>query len=180
MKRLLDTEGYNLKEASFDTFIGKKTAAFLKEQFPEMNQETREKIAKERRIVQQEAQLIPAIEEFLSSLPKLHFGIVTGTSSAVVKKTLKKYALTDYFQTIIGGEDFISSKPDPECYLLALKRSGLKASETIIIEDSPAGVRAGKAAGCQVWGLLTSVEKLPEADKSFIDYQKMLIMLKEF
>ena len=55
---------------------------------------------------------------------------------------------------------------DPECYLLGKERSGAKATgEFLVIEDSPAGVRAGKAAGCAVLGLATthSIERVKGA-----------------
>lgn len=49
-------------------------------------------------------------------------------------------------------------KPDPACYLVGLERLGLQAdaSDVLVLEDSPAGIRAGKAAGCKVVGLVTS------------------------
>ncbi len=48
-------------------------------------------------------------------------------------------------------------EPDPECYLLGKQRLGLRAdAEVVVIEDSPAGCKAGKAAGCKVIGLATT------------------------
>ena len=46
---------------------------------------------------------------------------------------------------------------DPECYKLGKQRLGLSAeADVLVIEDSPAGIRAGKAAGCRVLGLATT------------------------
>ena len=48
---------------------------------------------------------------------------------------------------------------DPECYLLGKKRLQLEGEATdniIVLEDAPAGIRAGKSAGCKVIGLATS------------------------
>lgn len=46
---------------------------------------------------------------------------------------------------------------DPECYQLGKRRLGLSAdAEVLVIEDSPAGLRAGKAAGCKVLALATT------------------------
>jgi glycerol 3-phosphatase-1 len=46
---------------------------------------------------------------------------------------------------------------DPECYRLGMKSLGLDASaDVLVIEDSPAGIRAGKAAGCKVLALATT------------------------
>jgi len=50
-------------------------------------------------------------------------------------------------------------KPDPSCYLMGLGRIGLAGpnenENVLVVEDSPAGIKAGKAAGCKVLGLVT-------------------------
>jgi beta-phosphoglucomutase-like phosphatase (HAD superfamily) len=56
---------------------------------------------------------------------------------------------------MILGEDTELHKPHPEPYLMALTRLGTKAPETIVIEDSPNGVKSAKAAGCCVLGIAT-------------------------
>jgi HAD superfamily hydrolase (TIGR01509 family) len=53
---------------------------------------------------------------------------------------------SDIFSLIISLDD-VPAKPAPDGYLLAAQRLGLKPEECIIIEDSPTGVKAGKAAG---------------------------------
>ena len=60
---------------------------------------------------------------------------------------------------------------DPECYLLGKERSGARGTgRFLVIEDSPAGVRAGKAAGCAVLGLATthSIEQIKGAGADWI------------
>ena len=48
-------------------------------------------------------------------------------------------------------------KPDPEPYLKAAANLGFPASDCIVVEDAPAGVRAGKAAGARVIAFLTTM-----------------------
>jgi sugar-phosphatase len=50
-------------------------------------------------------------------------------------------------------------KPDPEPYLKAAAKLGFAASECIVVEDAPAGVRAGKAAGARVIAFLTTMPR---------------------
>lgn len=60
---------------------------------------------------------------------------------------------------------------DPECYLLGKQRSGGKITGGfLVIEDAPAGVRAGKAAGCAVLGLATthSIERVQSAGADWL------------
>ena len=54
----------------------------------------------------------------------------------------------DSFEAVCCGEDTQRKKPDPEVYLLALRRLGLAAQEALAIEDSAPGARA--AAGAAV------------------------------
>ncbi|KAI1105181.1 HAD-like protein [Jackrogersella minutella] len=60
---------------------------------------------------------------------------------------------------LVTAESVANGKPDPACYDLGREKLGLDAScgsEVLVLEDSPAGIRAGRAAGCKVLGLVTS------------------------
>ncbi|MFJ2745125.1 HAD-IA family hydrolase [Streptomyces sp. NPDC087440] len=65
----------------------------------------------------------------------------------------------------VYAADVGAAKPAPDCYLLAAARLGVEAAECLVVEDAPAGVRAGRAAGCTVAGLTTThtEDALPEA-----------------
>ncbi|KAK1837261.1 HAD-like protein [Podospora conica] len=59
---------------------------------------------------------------------------------------------------LITAESVTNGKPDPACYRLGRERLGLLGDDKalLVLEDAPAGIRAGKAAGCKVVGLVTS------------------------
>lgn len=59
---------------------------------------------------------------------------------------------------LITAESVTIGKPDPACYRLGRERLGLAGDDKqlLVLEDAPAGIRAGKAAGCKVIGLVTS------------------------
>jgi len=57
--------------------------------------------------------------------------------------------LQNSFDLVITREDVTRRKPDPEAYLLALSRLRLSAKDTIVFEDSSAGLKAATAAGCR-------------------------------
>jgi glycerol 3-phosphatase-1 len=58
---------------------------------------------------------------------------------------------------LVVAEDVENGKPDPGCYLMGMEKLRLGAGdEVLVLEDSPAGIRAGKAAGCKVLGVVTS------------------------
>jgi HAD superfamily hydrolase (TIGR01509 family) len=56
----------------------------------------------------------------------------------------------DYFRHITSGQEVTRGKPNPDIYLLALKKLGIKAEECIAFEDSENGARAAIAAGLKV------------------------------
>lgn len=73
---------------------------------------------------------------------------------------------------LITAESVRVGKPDPACYLLgrdSIRMSG-GAPRLLVVEDSPAGVRAGKEADCTVLGLVTShtYEKIAAAEPDLI------------
>ena len=63
-------------------------------------------------------------------------------------------------------------KPDPEPYLRAAQLLGLAPDDCLVIEDSPAGIRAGKAAGCTVLGYTGSSirQDVSAADLTLSDF----------
>ena len=73
---------------------------------------------------------------------------------------------------LISAESVENGKPDPACYRLGRERLGIHADDknVLVLEDAPAGIRAGKAAGCKVIGLVTShtVEEVLAAGPDWI------------
>jgi len=100
--------------------------------------------------------------EFISKIQprNLILALVTGALTAEAELILTKANLRQYFSVIVGGNEVIYGKPNPECYLLALQRLnqqypdlGLKPSECLVIEDTLAGIKAGQSATMQVVGV---------------------------
>jgi sugar-phosphatase len=56
----------------------------------------------------------------------------------------------------VTAEKVANGKPHPEPYLTGAKLLGLAPADCLVIEDSPAGVASGKAAGCKVLAVLSS------------------------
>jgi HAD superfamily hydrolase (TIGR01509 family) len=81
-------------------------------------------------------------------------GIVVGictTSNEKAVNTIIKSLLHDVkIDFILAGDIVTKKKPDPEIYLLALKKTGFSPHEVLVIEDSENGLIAGKDAGIKV------------------------------
>jgi len=74
--------------------------------------------------------------------------IVTGSSQGkFLDALLNDFGEYVSVERIISGNDVKHGKPNPEPYLLALKKSGQNTSEVIVIENAPLGIQSAKAAG---------------------------------
>jgi HAD superfamily hydrolase (TIGR01509 family) len=120
---------------------------------------------------------LPDLKNLLRILEKKYkLAITTGSNSNIVNKFLTYHHLQNYFCTLTTGEQFKSSKPNPECYVMTLKKLKISPSEAIIVEDSYAGIMAGKKAGCKVFGLKNeyNVKQLKDSEHIFNNYKEMI------
>jgi beta-phosphoglucomutase-like phosphatase (HAD superfamily) len=72
---------------------------------------------------------------------------------------LERCAIERYFSAIVAGDEVTRCKPDPEIYLTAASKLGLKPSECIVFEDAEAGIEAAKRAGIKVVALATTFSR---------------------
>jgi HAD superfamily hydrolase (TIGR01509 family) len=79
--------------------------------------------------------------------------VVSGSSRAEVEAVLRKLDVLDCFPWFVGAEDTARGKPFPDGYLLAATRLDVAPAECLVLEDSTAGIRAARAAGCKVIGV---------------------------
>ncbi|KAM0324589.1 hypothetical protein ACHAQA_007976 [Verticillium albo-atrum] len=98
---------------------------------------------------------------------KVPWAIVTSGTEPLVSGWLDVLRLP-HPEHLVTAESVEHGKPDATCYLVGREMVGLSHgnSRVLVVEDSPAGIRAGKAAGCSVVGLTTShaTEDVLEAD----------------
>lgn len=78
---------------------------------------------------------------------KLPVAVATSSRRSYAERLLQSHGLADRFDLVLASEDVACGKPDPEIYLRAAQRFGVAAGSMLVLEDSPAGVAAAKAAG---------------------------------
>src|SRR5438477_7910252 len=93
--------------------------------------------------------------ELLQALPLERWAIVTSCTRALAGVRIDAAGLPKP-KHLITATDVKHGKPDPEPYLAGARILALPASECIVIEDAPAGIRAGKEAGARVLALRTT------------------------
>ena len=78
---------------------------------------------------------------------RLHLGVASNTDGDLVRIALQSVGLLDAFEAIVSAADVGRGKPSPDIYRAACERLGVEARHAVAFEDSPAGIRAAKAAG---------------------------------
>ena len=74
--------------------------------------------------------------------------VVSSSSTEEIEPMLQAGGLRHFFATVVGGNQVKQQKPSPEPYLLAAERLGVRTA--LVVEDSAAGIAAGRAAGFEV------------------------------
>lgn len=80
---------------------------------------------------------------------------------------------------IFSSQDVGRGKPAPDLFLYAAGRMGVEPERCVVVEDSPLGVRAARAAGMEVYGFtaMTPPAKLADADQLFSDMGELSALL---
>lgn len=90
-----------------------------------------------------------AVAPLLAELEQSYsLAVVSSSACGEIEPLLEAAGLRGHFQTVVGGDSVQRHKPDPEPYLLAANR--LQSKRPLVLEDSPAGLASGRAAGFEV------------------------------
>ena len=92
---------------------------------------------------------LEGIGDFIERLAPGDWAVVTSATLDLATVRLRAANLP-LPQVLITAEDVRRGKPDPEGFLLAASRLGVRIDQCLVFEDSPAGVAAAKAAGAHV------------------------------
>lgn len=123
--------------------------------------------------------ILPGFLDFLSFLKKKGIKTAIGSSSKNTKTILSYLRLLDSFTAIADGTEISHSKPNPEVFLLAAKKTGTAPEDCAVIEDAVAGIEAAKA-GNMTAVAIKDAKKSPIADiraDSFVEIAEQLHLL---
>lgn len=98
---------------------------------------------------------LPGAREVLARLPAERWGAVTSGSHALMTARMAAAGLPIPAQLVTAAEVAVG-KPDPQGYRLAARLLGVDVTRCVVVEDAPAGIRAGVAAGARVLALSTT------------------------
>lgn len=140
---LRKTRAINTKDAAriFETEIGNGFSY-------EKTRVGRVRIAEE--IIQRESPILkPGVLELLDYLKEagIRVSVASSTHLKGTKEHLAESRILERFEVIVGGDMVTKGKPNPDIFLKAAELLELSPAECIVVEDSPAGIRAACAAG---------------------------------
>jgi HAD superfamily hydrolase (TIGR01509 family) len=93
-------------------------------------------------------QAIPEVVEHIEAqFGRIPFAVVSGGRRSSVERSLTATHLLDRFDTIVGSDDYVRSKPAPDCFLLGAERLGVAPADCLVFEDTDLGIEAATAAG---------------------------------
>lgn len=95
--------------------------------------------------------LLPGVGDLLGRLERRGVPVAIATSShrEHVDRVLAPHRLLDRFGFVMTCEDVTCGKPNPEIYRKTAARFGHAPADMVVLEDSPNGLRAAKAAGAR-------------------------------
>jgi sugar-phosphatase len=95
---------------------------------------------------------LPGALEFVCALPEDSWAIVTSGTVDVATPRLIKTGLRVPKVAVYGG-DVERGKPAPDPFLLAARRMGVAPDRCVVFEDTLAGLKSAREAGCKTVGV---------------------------
>jgi mannitol-1-/sugar-/sorbitol-6-phosphatase len=106
---------------------------------------------------------LPGVLDLLHALPPQQWAIVTSCTRPLAEVRIRVAGLP-WPKQLVTAADVQRFKPDPDPYLRGAELLGLAPADCVVVEDAPAGIRAGRAAGSRVLALRTTeVDELLKA-----------------
>lgn len=116
-----------------------------------------------------ESEILPGVLPILHYLNEKNQLIALGSASKNARPILKKTGILHLFDAVVDGNDVSNAKPDPEVFVRAAKLLDVSNENSIVFEDSVAGIQAANIAGMISIGI-GNPKTLHEAQYNFEDF----------
>ena len=146
---------YGVPDAdTFEVPHGKRAIEIIRGLRPEIDAEEGLRVIEDLEIADTaDLRVLPGVVALLRSLPPHRWAIVTSATRRLLVGRLAVAGLP-VPDRLIAADDVTHGKPSPDPYLRGAEMLGFWPGDCLVVEDAPAGVAAGVAAGCAVLGVL--------------------------
>ncbi len=163
---LLVEQGYTLSEDDYHhRFSGKTNAEILRELLGQALSAAAIHTLGERKeehyrtLYRPYIQPIWGLTTFLDEATRLGIPLAVATAAGQrnIEFVLGETGLAPYFQAVVGAEDVLRGKPEPDLFLAAANRLGVTPRQCLVFEDAPGGIEAARRANMDAAVLLTAI-----------------------
>lgn len=119
-----------------------------------------------------DSEILPGVMKVLNFLKENNQPIILGSASKNARPILEKVNILSYFDDIVDGNDVSNAKPDPEVFIVGAQKANQTNENSIVFEDSVAGVQAANIAGMTSVGI-GEASVLNEAKYNFNDFTEI-------
>ena len=136
---------------------GRPSIATVRDYLPHADHETENREVERREIADLEGVLsLPGAVDLLQAIPADRWTIVTSSTKPLAEVRLRAAGLQQPAH-LVTSNDIKNGKPAADPYLKGAAVLGFAPEECLVVEDVPAGIKSGKAAGVRVIALTTSI-----------------------
>lgn len=157
VKQIFEQYGIDISQAEHETFIGGTSRAMwstLKERFglevsvDELLKQDVEAYLKKLESLNHLTSIKGIIEILeMAQHKKITLCLASSATRANVNLVLQKLGIESYMEATVSGDEVNYSKPNPEIFINVAKKTEIKPTSFLVIEDSEHGVKAAKSAG---------------------------------
>jgi len=175
----LQAEGITLTEKDYYDSLGMDDVTFFRAAFArggnEPTDETFNRVLEafkksHREMIEDELPLFAGVVTFIKALARHYtLGVASMAHRPEIEYVLERAGLAKSFTVVVSAEDVSACKPDPACVNRALEKlnearraagqTALAPAECLVIEDSPPGIEAARAAGMRSLGVTNTVSE---------------------
>ncbi len=160
-----ELHGVNPRPEEFEPYMGRGSAVYFGEVarahgvtavLPRDRDRTYEIF---RELIRGRLQPLPGVRELLDLLQRAGRPMAVATSADPIKLHAILEAIgipAGTFQALVTAEDVARNKPAPDIFLYAAEQLGLPPNDCVVVEDTPPGIEAARAAGARCLGLCTT------------------------
>ncbi|TFY53525.1 hypothetical protein EVJ58_g9409 [Rhodofomes roseus] len=110
--------------------------------------------------IDRSVRILPGVKDMIASIPEGHYAVATSGARTYAYGCMTRVGITPPPVTITADDKRLKAgKPAPDPFLLAAECLGFDASNCVVFEDSPSGIKAGVASGATVIAVSTSHER---------------------
>jgi beta-phosphoglucomutase len=178
-REVLSSVSVGLTDEDYFACLGMDDFAFTRAAFARIGRSVDDETARalidrehqlHRAFIEVDLPLAPGVVTFVKEASrKYQLGIVSMAERAEIDHVLGLAGLENSFAVIVSANPALQHKPAPDCYLGALaelnkrrrqqRKLPLLAKECLVIEDSPPGIEAARAAGMRTLGITNTVDE---------------------